>query len=81
MSHAQPVCSEGKLLQIQFGGLTEIADGLGHGLTLSRSSCFGIVGGEATLRPWNQDGGEMHGDSLWEPSSESRWPPSGSDEA
>lgn len=72
---------EGELFQIQFLGLTEIADGLGHGLTLSRGSCFGIVGDEATLRGWNPDGGEMPAISLWEPGSESRWPPSGNGEA
>lgn len=39
-----------KRLQIYFGSLPEIADGLGRGIALSRGACFGIVSHETALR-------------------------------
>lgn len=60
-----------ELLQIQFGSLAQIADGLGHRLALSRGAGLGVEGDEAALLGWNQNGSEKHESSLWKTARES----------
>ena len=63
--------SQWKLFQIQFRGLAEIVNGVGHGLALCRGACLGVEGDKTALLGWNQNGGEKHGGNLGESCVES----------